>query len=220
MQPFKLMIYKKLFLLSVLMTWFNNSLYSVADFSTTFKPIETARLILRILELKDAQDCFAILSDIRIVCMNASLVSPHTHISQSEQFIKDAQQQYQENIAQWLAIEEKSSKRMIGIIGFDDYAPKYHRAGLDYAIVHDAWGRGYATEASRVLLDLGFNHMNLNRIFATVDPENIGSIRVIEKLGMKLEGYLRQNVFHNNKFSDRRIYSILKSEWIAQKNYE
>jgi ribosomal-protein-alanine N-acetyltransferase len=70
-------------------------------------------------------------------------------------------------------------------------------------------GKGYATEASRAVIDYGFNIMNLNRIEATVDPENVSSVRVLEKLGMQYEGLLQKRVICNGQPRDRRMYGLL-----------
>ena len=154
--------------------------------------IHTPRLIIRPLELRDVPDCLAILSDERVACMHAGLTLIHD-ISQAQEFVMAAQKQYETNHYEYLAVQEKATGKMIGMVGFDDYKPEFYRTALGYSFAYKYWGKGYATEASNALMDLAFMHMNINRFFATVDPENIRSIRVLEKLGMKLEGHLRQN---------------------------
>lgn len=180
-----------------------------------FQPLQTERLVIRELTLQDAQSCFEILSDERVTYMNAAVELITTN-EQAIDFIKSTHKKYEQGQLEWLAVEEKASQKMIGMVGFDEYKPRFFRAAIGYVFAYDCWGKGYATEASEALIDFGFTKMNVNRWVATVDPENLRSIRVIEKLGMKCEGYLRQNVFHNKKFSDRKIYSILRDEWMTR----
>jgi ribosomal-protein-alanine N-acetyltransferase len=169
------------------------------------------------IEQSDAQSCFNIFSDKDLGVMMASLPF-HENIEQTTQFITETNHDYLQNRFEWLAVVEKSSNRMVGMVGFDDYAPKYCRAGIAYVFAKDFWGKGYAHEASNVLVDFGFEVMGLNRIYATVDPENLRSARVLEKLGMQYEGYLRHNVRCQGKFRDRKIYSILKDDWLSHHN--
>lgn len=75
------------------------------------------------------------------------------------------------------------------------------------------WGQGYATEAAAALLDLGFHKLELHRIYATCRPENIGSARVMQKLGMTYEGHLRGHMYHKEKWMDSYQYSILEDEY-------
>jgi ribosomal-protein-alanine N-acetyltransferase len=209
------MIKKQHFLLCALMTLLNNSLYPVANFSTTFKPIETERLIIRAIEQLDADDCFQIFSDQEIHLLMA--LPFHENIEQTSQFIKKTHHDYIDNNFAWFAVVEKSSNKTIGMLVFDDYSPKFCKTGLAYVFAKDFWGKGYAFEASKALVDFGFESMGLNRIYATVDPENLRSERVLEKLGMQYEGYLRQEVRCQGTFKDRKLYAILKEDWIIQK---
>ena len=72
------------------------------------------------------------------------------------------------------------------------------------------------TEAVKEVIKYGFEKMNLNRIYAKCFVENIGSQKVLEKVGMKFEGILREQMFIKSKFSDMKIYSILSKEYHEQ----
>ena len=76
-------------------------------------------------------------------------------------------------------------------------------ASLGYWIGAPAARQGYMTEAARTMLRFGFKQLSLHRIYATCDPDNIGSVRVLEKLGMRREGYLRQNLWLKDHWHDR-----------------
>ena len=73
------------------------------------------------------------------------------------------------------------------------------------------------TEAVKAAIDFGFSNMPLNRIEARCDLENIASARVLEKVGMKFEGLLRQHIYSKGSYHDMKMYSILKQEWLDTK---
>jgi RimJ/RimL family protein N-acetyltransferase len=75
------------------------------------------------------------------------------------------------------------------------------------------WNQGYGTEVMRLLLQVGFNIMNLNRIFLRVDVDNKGGVRAYEKAGFILEGRLRQAAFQDGQYRDMLLMSVLRSEW-------
>lgn len=77
----------------------------------------------------------------------------------------------------------------------------------------DFWGMGYATEVAKLLIKLGFREFNLHRIYATCDPRNIGSSKVLEKIGMIFEGRMRENLLMKDEWRDSLLYSILDKEW-------
>lgn len=75
------------------------------------------------------------------------------------------------------------------------------------------WGRGYATEAIREVLDFGFKVMNLNRIEATITPGNNASVRVLRKLNFVQEGIVRERDLIKGKLEDGIIMAVLKREY-------
>lgn len=86
-------------------------------------------------------------------------------------------------------------------------------AEIGYVIAPDYWGKGFATALTKLLLAFGFEQLDLHRVFATCDPENIGSYKVMEKVGMQREGLLRANVRMKGGWRDSLLYSILTDEW-------
>ena len=87
------------------------------------------------------------------------------------------------------------------------------RAELVYSLSSYHWNKGFATEAAKEVVDLSFRSQDINRIFAWCDSENVGSWRVMEKLGMKREGLFRGHRLWNGAFRDSLYYGILRSEW-------
>jgi [ribosomal protein S5]-alanine N-acetyltransferase len=89
-----------------------------------------------------------------------------------------------------------------------------NKSGEIAYIVHpDYWGRGIATDVASLLIDLGFSKLKLHRIFATCDPRNIGSSNVLEKVGMTLEGRIRDDLLLRDGWRDSLLYSVLEFEW-------
>ena len=82
------------------------------------------------------------------------------------------------------------------------------------------WNKGYGTEVMRLLLQLGFETLNLNRIFLRVDEANKGGIRAYEKAGFIHEGRLRQGAFKNGEYGDVLLMSVLRTEWNPKKQVE
>lgn len=74
-------------------------------------------------------------------------------------------------------------------------------------------GQGYATEAVRAMVDLGFYHFEFHRIFARLDAKNVGSVGVVERLGFRREAHLIENDCFKGQWGDEFIYARLKSEW-------
>jgi RimJ/RimL family protein N-acetyltransferase len=89
------------------------------------------------------------------------------------------------------------------------------RIELAYSLSRQHWGKGLMTEAARAVMNWAFQTYNFNRMYAYCDPRNIGSWKVLEKLGMKREGQLRSHLKWNNEFRDQLYYGILRAEWKA-----
>jgi RimJ/RimL family protein N-acetyltransferase len=93
-----------------------------------------------------------------------------------------------------------------------------HRQGeIGYLFHPDYGGRGYATEAARMLLRLGFEDYGLHRIIGRIDARNTASARVLERLGMRREAHFVQNEIVKGEWSDEVVYAMLEDEWRAQR---
>jgi RimJ/RimL family protein N-acetyltransferase len=78
------------------------------------------------------------------------------------------------------------------------------------------WNQGYVTEAATAMLRYAFENNGLHKVYATADARNIGSIRVMQKIGMTQEAHLRQHRFYRGEYADEVQYGILASEWSAK----
>jgi len=116
----------------------------------------------------------------------------------------------------YFAVTLRSTDTLIGVcallIGHDELRP----GEILYVLNRPHWGHGYATEAARAMLDLGFRELDLHRIYATCRPANVASWRVMEKLGMRREGHLVQHRWMKGHWQDSLLYAILDHEWQAR----
>jgi RimJ/RimL family protein N-acetyltransferase len=115
-----------------------------------------------------------------------------------------------------LAVILQSTGELIGNCGVRRDASDAHGGDIGYELNPRFWGKGYATEAARALLSFGFSEMQLHRIAAWCIAENTGSARVLEKLGMRQEGRLREHDYFKGRWWDVLLYGILHNEWQAQ----
>jgi len=125
------------------------------------------------------------------------------------------QQQTRPRIKFQLAVTLKDTHQLIGNCGIRLAAPGAHEGDIGYELDPNHWGRGYATEAARAIVRFGFTELGLHRIWSRCIAENLGSARVLEKVGMRLEGRQREKEHFEGRWWDTLLYAILKDEWRA-----
>ncbi|HEV7386876.1 MAG TPA: GNAT family N-acetyltransferase [Phenylobacterium sp.] len=114
-----------------------------------------------------------------------------------------------------LAVEHLADAKVIGSIRLA-VSDRPNLAGdFGYSFASAYWRQGYATEAARAVVNVGFRLLGLHRIWAECDPENLGSWGVMEKLGMRREGHLRDSKLIKGAWRDRYLYAVLANEWIS-----
>ena len=175
--------------------------------------IETDRLILRPLQMRDAKDLFAYARDPEV--SRHVLWDAHKSIWETRRFLRFARNQYRRGFPGSFAIELKDGGRMIGTIGFMWVNPDYKSAEVGYSLSRDYWNRGIMTEALRATLRFGFEELKLNRIEAQHDTENPASGKVMAHCGMQFEGVMRQRIVNKGVFRDVAVYAMLKNDWQA-----
>jgi ribosomal-protein-alanine N-acetyltransferase len=109
----------------------------------------------------------------------------------------------------WFIIEKKDGTKVGGLSHFLEGS----RMEIGYNLIPSERGKGYGTEAVKLLIDYLFLSKDIMRIQAQTDPRNVGSKRVLEKVGFKPEGILRKSEFVRGEWRDRAVYSILREEW-------
>jgi ribosomal-protein-alanine N-acetyltransferase len=112
-----------------------------------------------------------------------------------------------------LAIILKDSGHLIGNCGIRQAAITSHEADIGYELSPDHWGHGYATEAARAIVRFGFTELKVHRIWSWCIADNVASAHVLEKLGLKLEGRLRDKEHFKGRWWDTLMYGLLENEW-------
>lgn len=189
------------------------SVLKVTNSGSIFRDIpalETDRLILRKLSMRDVNDIFEYASVPEIA--QHVMWAHHRNIADSLHFLRAVMQQYQNGTPSPWGIVYKENDKLIGTGGFHIWNLDHRRAEIGYALSKDYWNKGIMTEALKEMIKFGFEHLNLNRIEALCKVENTASEKVMQKCGMKLEGTLREHIFVKEAFHDLKMYSILKSE--------
>jgi len=114
-----------------------------------------------------------------------------------------------------LGVERREDGLLIGRVGLCVRRPEHREAEVWFVFRRDVAGRGYATEATRALMGWGFATLGLHRIMGDCDPRNARSARLMERLGMRREGHLRENWWLQGEWCDSWIYAVLDREWSA-----
>jgi len=112
-----------------------------------------------------------------------------------------------------MAVALRVERRLIGRVGLHVAHPTHREGALWYVLHRAQWGRGYAPEAARALLRFGFGPLGLHRITLETDPRNRASVRVAEKLGMRLEAHFVESFWHKGGWTDSLVFGLLDREW-------
>ena len=172
--------------------------------------LHTDRLRLRPVGEGDADALWALHSDAHVLRYWDS--PPWTDPVRAQRFIAVSRQLAEEGTGARLAIDHASDGTFLGWCSLTRWNPDHRSAAMGYCLAESAWGRGYATEAARAVLDWAFATLDLNRVQAETDTRNAGSIRVLEKLGFVREGTLREDCVVNGDVSDSHVYGLLRRE--------
>lgn len=172
--------------------------------------LETPRLIIREIELRDVDDMFEMDSDPEV--HKYILQSPVKSKDEIVEVINMLLQQYKDNgIARW-AVVDKENNEMLGWCGIKFYADElnghqnFYEHGYRFKQKH--WGKGYATESSKAILDWAFENLNTETIYAITDLGNAGSIHVLSKLGFELK-----KVFQYDENVECNWFELNKTDW-------
>jgi RimJ/RimL family protein N-acetyltransferase len=171
----------------------------------------TERLRLRPMTQADVDAHYAVFSDAEVTRYWSR--GPWTDIAQSAEAIAATIAAYADGSGLRLGIELLASGELIGNASLHHFVDDSRRCELGYALARPHWNRGYVTEALAALLGHGFDALNLNRIEADIDPRNIGSARVLEKLGFRKEGIMPERWIVNGEFADTVNYGLLRRYW-------
>jgi RimJ/RimL family protein N-acetyltransferase len=178
--------------------------------------LETERLILRDFVKDDWREVLAYQSNPLYLRYNKWTERTPESAREFVGWFLDHQVQ-EPRIKYQLAVVLKSNNQLIGNCGVRMDKADDVEANIGYELDPKHWNYGYATEAAHAIVDFGFRHFGVHRIWADLVADNVGSAHVLEKLGMKLEGRLREKAFFKGRWWDALIYAILANEWETHK---
>jgi RimJ/RimL family protein N-acetyltransferase len=112
-----------------------------------------------------------------------------------------------------LAVVLPETGALVGDVVLFLRSQEQRQGEIGYVFHPDYGGRGYATEAARALLGLGFERYGMHRIVGRLDARNTASARVLERLGMRREAHFVQNEFIRGEWTDELVYAMLEDEW-------
>ena len=171
--------------------------------------LKTPRLLLREFQLTDAENVHAYGSDADLVKYMPwgpnSKNETNAFLSKAFKWQSEVPRKNFE-----FAIVESASGKLIGGSGI--FVKNSDCGFIGYILQKSAHGKGFATELSQALIKFGFNELNLHRIEATCDAENLASLKVLLKSGMKHEGIMRENLLAKGRRRSSMICAVLKTD--------
>ena len=162
--------------------------------------LETDRLLLREMKMSDAEKLYEM--DFNPNVHKYLWNKPVTSIEEVYKYIEMVRDQYVKNEIGRFVVIEKESNELMGWAGLkyntEMVNNKVNFYDIGYRLNEKFWGKGYASESSFAWLDYGFNVMKINVIQAAAHADNIGSNKILKKIGLKMtENYLEDGVYWN-----------------------
>lgn len=174
-----------------------------------FPNITTSRLLLREVVALDALRLFTLRSNnevMRFIEHNRAKSIHDIH----QLIAKIDTQQANGTGINW-AITLQGSDELIGTVCLFNIQNEHYRAELGYLLDPNFHGKGIMIEAVTAIIQYGFNTLGLHSMEAHINPENVASQKVLERVGFVQEGLFKENFFCGGEFTDTAIYSLLKS---------
>lgn len=172
--------------------------------------LETERLILRPFCLYDARPYFELATDPNVI---QGTDMPHPlELQAANEWIISQSEAWQHRKELYHLVTSKETREIVGSISlFTNEAHK--KADVGYWVAHKHWGKGYATEMVKVIVDYAFRVVKLNKLEANHLLRNPSSGNVLKKAGFQYEGLQRQGYYKDEQHLDLVFYGLLRSEW-------
>jgi len=176
--------------------------------------LKTERLIIRLFRDEDAEVVFAYRND-PLVYKYQGWAVPFTH-ENVDDFIHLRRILAPGIGGEWYqpALELTSTGEVIGDVAFFRKRQDSREATLGYTLAQAYWHQGYASEAVRAVVSYLFTELDLHRIVADCDSENLASVRLLERLGFRREAHFVESYWLGDRWGDEYQYALLKREWI------
>jgi ribosomal-protein-alanine N-acetyltransferase len=175
--------------------------------------IETDRLLLRELNPEIIYNIFTFYTDEEIMTFLG--LTSEIELEQERLKYEGGYTTFKTSSKLFLIADRKTGC-VIGRSGFHTWHTHHFRAEIGYSITNEQYlHKGYMTEANRAIIRFGFREMELNRIEAFTSPDNFASIKLLQRLGFKEEGLLREHYFKDNCMHDSLCFGLLRKEYNA-----
>ncbi len=174
--------------------------------------LQTERMLLRLAVTSDLPEVHALHAHPEVDRYNTLGIPENVSVTENILNAWLKLHQLAEPTQYTFALVHQPSQQFLGLLALVLGTPKYKRGEVWYKLLPSCWGQGYATEALRAVIGFGFGQLGLHRIEAGCAVANIGSVRVLEKVGMKKEGYFRQVLPLKSGWSDCYEYAILETD--------
>jgi ribosomal-protein-alanine N-acetyltransferase len=175
--------------------------------TTSDRVMVTQRLRLRPVRAADGEALHACFGDPEAMRYWDASVSPHA--AETTARLK----QLTEIDARWAAgwaVTLKDSGAVIGYLAYHHREPWFRRTELGYILARPYWRQGLMTEAVRAFLDFCFRDLDTHRVEAMIEPDNVGSIRLVERFGFRREGRLEDRLLVAGRYRTVLVYALLE----------
>ena len=179
-----------------------------------FPNLDTERLQLRRMTTKDDNELFILRSDKKITEYLDR--DPPKSFDEIYEWLKKVDDEIDQNKGISWGMYLKDETKLIGSIGLWHTTPEHHFAEIGYSLLTEHQRKGLMLEAMLASLQYGFNEMKLHRVEANINPLNIASKGILEKVGFVKEAHFIENYYYNGKFTDSGIYSLLAKNFRHQ----
>ena len=176
--------------------------------ASLFHGLEGEKITFKSLNTKDVQEIHSYASDeevSRFIGWPLMKTMDQTH-----NYIEEMLKRESAGTHLYASIALKSTQEVIGTAMIFNFDREAKHAEIGYVFHGSHWGKGYATETVALMNDFAFDSLNLHKLHARVVDANIGSVRVLEKNGFKLEGRLQDYHFLDNTYYDSMLFGKLR----------
>ena len=177
--------------------------------------LPTTRLLLRPITMEDRDAFFDIHSDAETLKYWSG--EPISEPGEADALVRrELEFSLQGKCVNW-AVALPDSNRLIGKFVLFQFSEQNRRAEVGYILNRRHWGLGYMSEVMSCVLDYAFNVLDLHRLEADTDPDNVASLALLEKFGFRREGLFRQRWYVNGKWLDSVMLGLLKKDYQSRK---
>lgn len=175
-----------------------------------FPELKSKRFVLRQFVESDIHNVFKALSNPEVIkYYGVNYLSLEATKEQMEWFANIRK----EKTGIWWAICDRETQAFCGGIGFSSLTTQHSKAEIGFWLLPEFWGKGVAQEAAKTAIHYAFEELNLHRIEAFVETENVNCTNLMKKLNFVHEGTMRECEIKNDNFTSLAIYSFLKKDY-------